>query len=253
MENEEAGDYDRLAHLQAQLEAEATALFEIGRREGRSMTEQEWTRSFEVVEASNLITGILARRAERQRRVAGSPPPIPAVAARPRRPVQRALLPRRTRVRRRTAAPLATRTRGRRGEGARRAAPAKEGGDPDPAPKSISPVRPPLPEAEGDPARILGRFVRARAWALLSPTERRQIVALINHGLTPGAKAAIDHVFARAAIARGEHPGCGESFFAFPVPTRSVLTRDRLSGLWRFFAFDPAGSAGDGWETGGTA
>ena len=232
-----------------ELEAEAAAFFGIRQREGRSLTKQEYRRVFHLIKASHLIEGILDRHAKRQRRIAGSPPPQPPVIAARPRPVKRALLPRRARIRR-TSAPLVARTR--RGEGARTSS-AKEGGagaDPDPAP---TPPGPPLSlGGEGDPARILGRFARTRAWSLLTPAERRQIVALINGGLTPQAKASIDGVFQQSAINHANHPGVGELFFWVPFPTRGLLIRNDR-GLLRILQFDPDSSFGDDWKTEGEA
>jgi hypothetical protein len=228
--DEETGDFDRLTHLQKQLEAEATALFEVRQREGRGLSEQEYRRAFEVVEASNLIANILARHAKRQQRIAGAPPPPPrppVIAARPRRPVRRTLPRRRIRVRR-TAAPLATRTRGRRGEGARRAAPAKEGGGADPEPPGPALA----PGVEGDPVpRILNRLARSAAWARLPLGEQQWIRQFLSLGLSAQSRAAVADVFAAADHSKGEHE-VGPLWLGPELPVGGLLVRDHL-GLWR--------------------
>jgi hypothetical protein len=237
-------DFETLTRCRASLEAEAIALFGI-RQQGRDLTPQEWSRTFQIASACDTIDRILARRAERQRRadLAGGrsvEPPPPVIVVR--------RIVRRTRIRRRrTSVPLVARSR--RGKGARRAAPAKEGGDPDPEP--TSPVRPPLP-AEGDRARILGRFVRSRAWALLTAAERRQIIALINGDLTPQAMAAVDAVFQQSALNRNEHPGPGTLWFGLPFPVHAILVRN-AGGLFRVLAFDPDSNFADDWPVEGSA
>jgi hypothetical protein len=113
-----------------------------------------------------------------------------------------------------------------------------------------APARKSDPEPPGPPLSL--RFARTRAWSLLTAAERRQIVALINHGLTPEAKASIDGVFQQSAINRGEHPGVGVLWFGLPFPVRGILVRN-AGGLFTVLAFDPDSSFGDDWETRGSA
>jgi hypothetical protein len=231
--DEEASDYDALARCRVRLWAECDYLLGIKKREGRKATPAENARFYALVDACGLIDGILDRRAERQRRAriaAGLPvPPRPPVI------IVRRIRPRRTRCR--CSRPLGARIRSaaRAGSPQRRAAAGVGADDPDP-----------------DPARILGRFQKTRAWALLSPTGRREIIALANGELTPRAMAAIDRVFQQSAIDRGEHPGAGVLWFSLPFPTRGILVRN-ADGLLRILQFDPAGSFGDDWQTEGSA
>jgi hypothetical protein len=213
-------DYDTLARLQVRLEAECAVIFGIPRREGRAISSKEYRRVFDLIDACHLIEGILDRHAKRQRRIAGSPPPPqpPVIAARPR-PVKRALLPRRVRIRR-TSAPLATRAR----RGAR-ASPRKAAADPDP------PGPPPL-SAEGDPVpRILGRLSRSAAWERLPPGEREWVGQFLALGLSPQTRAAVADVFAAADHSEGERT-IGPLWLGPELPVGGILIRDAL-GLWR--------------------
>jgi hypothetical protein len=216
-------------------------VFEIKEREGRALTPQEWSRTFALVEAIDQIDNIFRRRAERQRRIAKQPS---VIAARPRRPVRRALLPRRARTRR-ASAPLVARTRTRRGAGTR-ASPKKAAGDPDPAPTPTSePPDPALaPGAEGalegiladhEPPWIVPPAATAIArlagtdtelWGLLAPRDRREIIARINFGLSRADSQWIAELLQQASHRDGWHwPIVGQLWLTDQVPTGGCLVR----------------------------
>ena len=145
MEND---DEQALARGRATLWAQCDALLAIKRLQGRELTEAESAQFYHLVEVCGLIDIILDRAAERRRReckALGKPLPP--------RPVTIVVRPRRTRCRRSRPLNARIRSAARAGSPQRRAAAGAGADDPDP-----------------DPARILGRFQKTCAWALLSPT-----------------------------------------------------------------------------------
>jgi hypothetical protein len=99
-----------------------------------------------------------------------------------------------------------------------------------------------------EPSPVLVRFRKTRAWALLDPSERERVAALLAEG---AAACVVDAVFAAAALARNEHPGIGLPWISPVIPVGAVLVRDRRSGLWRVLDWCPDDPAELPPQTGG--
>ena len=93
-----------------------------------------------------------------------------------------------------------------------------EAADPEPAPEPAAEFFSVYSLLEAEPAKtVLERFQKTRAWQLLDPHDRRQVIDHLYSGKADPTEL-IDAVFAEAALARGEHPGTGALWLGPELP-----------------------------------